>query len=60
MASNGRMILNDELERKENIMVYFAVLSQHFPGGNEENHETSVKIADIWHLRNTKQDLIKF
>jgi hypothetical protein len=33
--------VNDELENmlKEAVVVYFKALSQHFPGGTEENHE---------------------
>jgi hypothetical protein len=35
------MPVSDELERmwKEAVMAYFKVLSRHFPGGTEENHE---------------------
>jgi hypothetical protein len=40
IASNGRMIVNNELEsmRKEVVVAKFKVLSQHLPGGAEENH----------------------
>jgi hypothetical protein len=36
--------VNDELEKmlKEAVVVYFKALSQHFPGGTEENHENVI------------------
>jgi hypothetical protein len=41
--------MNNELERiwKEVVMVEFKVLSQHVPGGTEEDHE---KPQDSWSL----------
>jgi hypothetical protein len=43
------MIYYNELERVWNvaIMAYFKVLSQHFPGGSEENREGSEGIANF-------------
>jgi hypothetical protein len=42
-----------ELERiwKEAVMAYFMVISWHFPGGNDENHENLSQ-----DLPNTKQE----
>jgi hypothetical protein len=41
IASNERMIVNNELERmwKEAVVAKFMVLSRHLPGGTKENHE---------------------
>jgi hypothetical protein len=41
IASNKRMIVNNELERmwKETVVAQFKVLSRHLPGGTEGNHE---------------------
>jgi hypothetical protein len=45
------MIVSDELDRiwKKGIMDYFKALTQHFPEGAEENHDTTkpVSRADI-------------
>jgi hypothetical protein len=43
IASNERMIVNNELERKwkEAVVAQFKVLSRHLPGGTKENHEKS-------------------
>jgi hypothetical protein len=44
-ASNGRMIMNDELWRMwtEAILTYFKVLSQHLAGVADKHHEISQK-----------------
>lgn len=42
--------MNRHFERiwKEVIMDYFKVLSWHFPGGTEENHEQFANLATSW------------
>jgi hypothetical protein len=47
MASNGRMILIGAL-RKEAIVIYFRVLSQHFPGRiRKKSGKPSVRISGL-------------
>jgi hypothetical protein len=31
---------------KEAVLAFFKIISQHWPGGTEENHETSIGITD--------------
>jgi hypothetical protein len=52
LTLKARMTVNDELGRiwKETIATYFmeGLLFLHLPGGTEENHKNSVKIAGPW------------
>jgi hypothetical protein len=49
IASTHGMINEQELERiwKEGVVALLKVLFRYFPGVTEENHKTSVRIADI-------------
>jgi hypothetical protein len=49
ITSNKKIIVHGELGRKwkEAVMICFKALSQHLPGWTMENHEKSVRIANI-------------
>jgi hypothetical protein len=45
MVWNGMKTNKLETTWKKAVVAYFKILSQHWPGGTEENPKTSVRIA---------------